>query len=1065
MLLTELEIRSLIAEALILESSKKKFTKDIIEAQKMSEEDFLEFFWDDRRNKWRHPFSNDIYRSMVYNSILADENHTLQEYKEGFVAIDAGIITPYFQAGQNIKPVLNPDGTVLEDIDPKIKSSTATYDEASSFIDAKNKTDRGTNVMQNIIDTALAKRANTDLDLIYQDDNWIFFYPKSYNGSIAVSRMGGDLKYYGNAVHKDSSIGRIPWCIAPDTTGNMFLNYHRRLNLHMYIGTKVGSRYNNRDKERKVCFSFSKRGGHVSLMSGNSTVNAENTDLNYESANRIVGTKIFEILSKDAEKPERLEIDPVSYYKSITLIQYENLENAIDSENEVDLERFMGETSEMAKNTERPDLLAYIYRRYVNNENARKGIHKNPMFGREFLSQFQDGEIYRDHFVLVDEKKGSEIIENTLVSSKNIDRLGWSEKRDLSSLFSLIAKSDVSKMSVKAKSIIVDIAKASITADYWDWSDDWREDSLYIIENNLEIKNQFFNSISREELEEVLTRRHRSEIVNNSLVISRHLYPDRNSVESIYRSIKKSKKESFRSEKVRPTMANNLKIIEIPFAVSEEAIVDIIDSVEYSSLDANFLGSIFKSVCLGNQKINFSYSEDVKNKVKEAFLNLLKSNGIGFRQMIFSNIVLSSRRSGLAYLTPIETADLYYQSFKDVQNFDKVDIDSLLAETGESGETKAAVIFFADRDRNYSFIAEFVKAKTRNKSKNDTSIIGDNNSLFLESALRSLLGSPEDENINELIIQICIKMSSQSDGVPAEGKAWALNKIKNNIDSFDERLVNCIGIQSSSFTGEENEIINNILASKNQEAKESLLLLLSLTAKSRHHDYDGGEESERVISFLAETIINNIDEFYLDEKKLVKCIIKIFPILKRDQKLSFVYCDQFDENKNLRTRRASGEALISEIRRLLELVNHNVQSAHDLELSDKVNLMYLVQNMSVLITQTKDEALNIYKGYTPSQRDYINYSYKCQKVIKKIEIEDYFDKSAYAIDMNKNKLLFEFYFNLSDELYKINKSIPVDTIDDDVYISRVVLICKKVEEFFNSQLGSELPFGKNYRTS
>ena len=305
MLLAESEIRSLIIESLLLESSKKKFTKELIKPGKLSEEEFLDKMWIEKRNKWRHPFSNDMYRSIVFNSMLADENHTIDEYIAGFESINTGIFTPYFQRGGSISPVLNPDGTVLTDIDPKIKDSTLTYDEATAFIDAKGKTDRGTSVMQNIIDKAVAKQANTDLDIIYKDENWVFFYPKSYNGSIAVSRMGGDLKYYGNAVHADSSIGRIPWCIAPDTTGNMFLNYHRRLNLHMYIGTKIGTRYNNNDKERKVCFSFSKKNGHVTLMSGNSTVNAANKDLSYEEANKIVGTKIFEILQKDAERPDR----------------------------------------------------------------------------------------------------------------------------------------------------------------------------------------------------------------------------------------------------------------------------------------------------------------------------------------------------------------------------------------------------------------------------------------------------------------------------------------------------------------------------------------------------------------------------------------------------------------------------------------------------------------------------------------------------------------------------------------------------------------------------------------
>ena len=88
-------------------------------------------------------------------------------------------------------------------------------------------------VLQKVLDKGF--RGNKDhFEVIYEGSDWIIVYPKTYLGSIATARMGPDKKYYT----PPTAIGQMNWCTSVDSANNMFLNYHRKLNLHMYYFTK-----------------------------------------------------------------------------------------------------------------------------------------------------------------------------------------------------------------------------------------------------------------------------------------------------------------------------------------------------------------------------------------------------------------------------------------------------------------------------------------------------------------------------------------------------------------------------------------------------------------------------------------------------------------------------------------------------------------------------------------------------------------------------------------------------------------------------------------------------------
>jgi len=117
----------------------------------------------------------------------------------------------------------------------------------------------------------------------------------------------------------------------------MFLNYHRRLNLHMYycINKAVGQ---VESPLRKLCISLSKKQKEISFFGNTASVNANNNALTEVEAKKYLGS-LFDDLLKDTSQEKRLEIDIESYYSSISLEQYIILRNA----NEENIPEFLYE--------------------------------------------------------------------------------------------------------------------------------------------------------------------------------------------------------------------------------------------------------------------------------------------------------------------------------------------------------------------------------------------------------------------------------------------------------------------------------------------------------------------------------------------------------------------------------------------------------------------------------------------------------------------------------------------------------------------------------------------------
>ena len=222
--------------------------------------------------------------------------------------------------------------------------STTTYEDMIKFFDAKSSM-----ILKSKTYISCLKQGpiNKDFEIILNDEDWIICYPKTIKGSISLARSfwnGRELEYDKTVSGGvGQRIGKMSWCTSIASGGNMFLNYHRRLNLHMYYCIKKNM--NLEDPDRKLCISFSKKSGIAELMKGHSSVDGNNDATSEEVFKDYIGEERFNNLLEDAEKPDRLEIDVKSYYESISLEQYKILRAA----NEDNLENFASELEYIIK--------------------------------------------------------------------------------------------------------------------------------------------------------------------------------------------------------------------------------------------------------------------------------------------------------------------------------------------------------------------------------------------------------------------------------------------------------------------------------------------------------------------------------------------------------------------------------------------------------------------------------------------------------------------------------------------------------------------------------------------
>ncbi len=296
---------------------------------------------------------NTDYLDIINNSIESGQHHSPDDYLQQF-DFYKNSIEPNRNSQEFLTINIPGESDPVSLVDKVTQGScTATFDDIQQFQQARMfALGKGSkNKLAAAYTKVLEEASQNDFELIVDNNDWVVCYPKSIRGSIALARSywDGSKIAYDNTFNPSKGygqkIGRMSWCTSVSGAGNMFINYHRKQNLHMYycIKKKV---LDVSDETRKLCVSYKKTGEEVKMSEdASSTVNGDNDDIDSNYVAGCLGIKTFDILYEDAMLPKRKEIDMNSYYESISLEQYITMRNA----NEENLEDFANEFSNIIR--------------------------------------------------------------------------------------------------------------------------------------------------------------------------------------------------------------------------------------------------------------------------------------------------------------------------------------------------------------------------------------------------------------------------------------------------------------------------------------------------------------------------------------------------------------------------------------------------------------------------------------------------------------------------------------------------------------------------------------------
>ena len=337
-------VESYLKESQFLFEIKKKSFNQFIQRELINDQEFKTYIFNSEGG-WIPPFNDPIMSKILFNTLSAGgQGHSVYDMSRMGEDILNKIVSNARRGDLPPRPVR---GTANQFIDilPEIDvvqpdNTTLTYDKAIQYIESGTGVGKRSEALnKTIADGIRGQKSEFEVIAMPTSANPYFVaYPKTYKGSIALGRMGPDYNYLNpNSPNEKAQLGDMSWCTTVDGSGNMFLNYHQRMNLHMYYLTRVGD-YDPRLPERKFCLSFQKTGDQVILHEdGHATVNGNNSQASKETIISHIGQRLYNLIEADAAKPSRKTIDVIAYFKSLTLDQYKDLREAVTSEQDLQL--------------------------------------------------------------------------------------------------------------------------------------------------------------------------------------------------------------------------------------------------------------------------------------------------------------------------------------------------------------------------------------------------------------------------------------------------------------------------------------------------------------------------------------------------------------------------------------------------------------------------------------------------------------------------------------------------------------------------------------------------------
>ena len=344
---------------LLFEIKKKAFNK-LIQQGLVSQQEFNMLVFN---KDWVPPFNDPIMAKILFNTLNADQGHSINDIKVvGREVINriianarSGELKPRLVRGTSNEyidilsmiDVTNPDNT------------TATYNDVMKYLENSPGLDKRNDLLTKTIQDGINGQ-EYEFEVVAMPSGgqkYFVAYPKTYKGSIALGRMGPDYRYYNpNNPNDRAVLGTMTWCTTVDGSGNMFLNYHRNMNLHMYYLTRIEG-YNPSSSDRKFCLSFAKDlEGNVKLHDdGHATVNGDNKPVSKDYIISKIGQRLYNIIENDVKKPTRPVIDPLKYYRSINLQQYQDMREVNQTGQDLDL--FVSEADQIAEYTDNKQII------------------------------------------------------------------------------------------------------------------------------------------------------------------------------------------------------------------------------------------------------------------------------------------------------------------------------------------------------------------------------------------------------------------------------------------------------------------------------------------------------------------------------------------------------------------------------------------------------------------------------------------------------------------------------------------------------------------------------------
>jgi len=393
---------------LLFEIKKKAFSQ-FIQQGLISQQEFNMLVFN---RDWVPPFNDPIMAQILFNTLKAEQGHSVNDVK----AIGEDTINKIIDNARNVHnsnkgfedakadflPARLVRGTSNEYVDilPMIdvqnpNSTTATYDDVVKYLENAPGIDKRGDHLTEVIRKGLSGDT-TEFEVINDPTGrsgknrvgqYFVAYPKTYKGSIALGRMGPDFRYYNpNKPDERAALGDMTWCTTVDGTGNMFLNYHRNMNLHMYYLTLLVSYYPH-DVYRKFCLSFTKdKEGNVQLHEdGHATVNGDNKPASKDTIISQIGVRLYNIIENDVRKASRAVINPIKYLKSINLEQYQAMRAANQEGQDLDL--FLSEAGQIAKHTENDQIIQDMIKDPDTRISGLGLTHINSVEGTKFALQ------------------------------------------------------------------------------------------------------------------------------------------------------------------------------------------------------------------------------------------------------------------------------------------------------------------------------------------------------------------------------------------------------------------------------------------------------------------------------------------------------------------------------------------------------------------------------------------------------------------------------------------------------------------------------------------------------